>query len=129
MSLVIDASVVTALCMARGGFGLLDPEVLLAPVLVRSEVASALCSLEWRREISRELADAAVERLREAPIELVVDAGLTLRAIHLARSLGWAKSYDAEYVSLAMVRDCPLMTIDDRLARRVAHLVETRRPV
>lgn len=128
MILVVDASAVTALCMTRRGFDLVRDYHLLAPMLMPSEVTSALCSLEWREEISRELADVALERLLRAPVELVTDDDSLVRAIRLARRLGWAKSYDAEYVALAMDRSCPLLTIDDRLARRVDHLVEVRRP-
>jgi predicted nucleic acid-binding protein len=42
----------------------------------------------------------------------------------LTQALGWAKSYDAEYVALAQFLKCPLLTIDARLARGAAHLIE-----
>lgn len=46
----------------------------------------------------------------------------------MALSLGWAKTYDAEYVALARLSHEPLLTIDARLARRVGDLVEVRTP-
>ena len=45
------------------------------------------------------------------------------RALELARGLGWATTYDAEYVVIARDLGCPLLTTDDRLSRGAAHLV------
>ncbi len=49
-------------------------------------------------------------------------------AIELARDLGWAKTYDAEYVALARLLKAPLVTIDGRLARAVGNLVQIIAP-
>ncbi len=46
----------------------------------------------------------------------------------MARQLGWAKTYDAEYVALALMEECPLLTDDRRLQRRVSSLVEVIGP-
>ncbi|MGI8574411.1 MAG: type II toxin-antitoxin system VapC family toxin [Egibacteraceae bacterium] len=127
MTLVIDASATTALCVADEGFALLD-EALYAPVLLRSEVLSALQGMQWRGEISEQLASVGVERLLTAPIQLVRRTQLWRAARTLAVSLGWAKTYDAEYVALAQIEGLPLLTIDDRLRRRVETLVEVRTP-
>jgi predicted nucleic acid-binding protein len=35
----------------------------------------------------------------------------------MATRLGWAKTYDAEYLALARLLHCPLLTINARLAR------------
>jgi predicted nucleic acid-binding protein len=45
-------------------------------------------------------------------------------ALRIAQALGWAKSYDAEYVALAEALACPLLTIDVRLIRSAGSLVE-----
>ena len=66
----------------------------------------------------------AVERFETLPIRVERPAGLFAQAWTLARRLGWAKSYDAEYVALAMLTGAPLLTLDDRLRRGAAHLVE-----
>ena len=42
--------------------------------------------------------------------------------------LGWAKTYDAEYVALAQILDVPLLTVDGRLARGVEHLIKVIGP-
>ena len=45
------------------------------------------------------------------------------RAWTLAAQLGWAKTYDAEYLALAQAHDVALLTIDERLQRGAAGLV------
>lgn len=125
--MVVDANAAAALCLAEDGFSLV-PADLEAPVLLRSEVLAAVRGMCWRREISSPLADLAVDRLLAAPISLVRRAEVLREAYAIARSLGWAKTYDAEYVALARITSSPLLTIDRRLARRVGHLVEIVTP-
>jgi predicted nucleic acid-binding protein len=36
--------------------------------------------------------------------------------------MGWAKTYDANYVALARLRDCRLVTLDARLRRGTGRL-------
>jgi len=127
LTLVVDASVATRLCVAGEGFDLIT-DALIAPVLMRSEVLSALRGLEWRGEISQQLASTGVDRLLSAPIQLASRTEVWRRAAAIATSLGWAKTYDAEYVALAQLRGVPLLTIDDRLRRRAAPLVEVLTP-
>ncbi len=125
--MVIDASVVTAVCLTEGGFDLV-PDDLQAPILLRSETLAAIQGMQWREEISSDLAEIAVARLLEAPIRFVRRSEVLSEARRLALSLGWAKTYDAEYVALARLSREPLLTIDARLARRVGDLVEVRTP-
>ena len=127
MTLVVDASAATALCLAADGFDLVA-EDLVAPVLLRSEVLSALRGLEWRREISSDLANLAVGRLLGNSVRLVSRKRVWAEARVLATRLGWAKTYDAEYVALARLEGCPVLTLDVKLARRVESLVEIRFP-
>jgi predicted nucleic acid-binding protein len=115
--LVADASVVVRACLAASGFTPLDGFQLVSPPLVRSESLSALHELAWRGEISAELASIALDRLRGAPIEVIAPDDLHDAAWSLADALGWAKTYDAEYVALARSLDCPLVTLDSRLIR------------
>ena len=128
MTLVVDASAATALCLTADGFDLVADD-LIAPVLLRSEVLSAIRGLEWRKDISNDLANLAVERLLDDPVRLVSRKEVWAEARHLAVRLGWAKTYDAEYVALARLEGQPLLTLDARLARRVETLVEIRFPL
>ena len=59
----------------------------------------------------------ARRRLIHAPIQVRQPARLHNAAWDVADRLGWAKTYDAEYVALARLLGCPLLTIDARLAR------------
>lgn len=127
MTLVVDASAATLLCLAEGGFGLVEAD-LVAPVLLRSETLSALQGMHWRKEISGELAERATERLLDAPIRLVRRTEIYREARRIASGLGWAKTYDAEYIALALVEGAALLTIDARLVHRAKDLVEIRTP-
>ncbi len=52
----------------------------------------------------------------------------TETALRIAEWLGWATTYDAEYVALAQALDAPLVTADARLARGAGGLVRTLGP-
>lgn len=127
MTLVVDASAATLLCLAEGGFGLVETD-LVAPVLLRSETLSALQGMQWRKEISGELAEKGVERLLGAPIRLVRRTAIYQEARRIASGLGWARTYDAEYIALALAEGAALLTVDARLVRRAKDLVEIRTP-
>lgn len=98
---------------------------LLAPPLFLSERTSSLSAAAFRGSIPERAVIDAFDRLEGLQVE-IIDRGRDhrLAALLLARSLGWAKAYDAEYVVLAVHRDCALLTTDDRLARGAGHLVE-----
>ena len=48
--------------------------------------------------------------------------GLIDEVWKIAAELGWAKTYDAEYVALARLLGCRLVTLDVRLRRRSEQL-------
>jgi predicted nucleic acid-binding protein len=124
---VVDASVIVQV-LSSGSLGPLEHHELIAPPLLASEVTSAFCEMAFRGEVPVAAAELAVERLTALPIVFERPTELAISAWRLARSLGWARSYDAEYVALAQLTSCPLITIDERLRRRVGDLVEVPLP-
>lgn len=115
--LVIDASTAVDLCLAPDGFGPLADEDLAAPPLILSETLSALHEMRWRDELPEEMAMLALDRRREMPVQIIEPDGLREEAWRLADDVGWAKTYDAEYVALAKLSECRLVTLDARLRR------------
>ena len=122
MTLVIDASVAVAACNTADGFAEFGGEQLFAPALMWSEARSALHELQWRGEMSIDDATAAWSRLERCPVQLRRHRSLGERAWQLADRLGWAMTYDAEYVALADLLDCRLVTLDARLRRTTDRL-------
>jgi predicted nucleic acid-binding protein len=59
------------------------------------------------------------------PIRLLGDAVLRRRAWDLAEQLGWAETYEAEYVALTQLQADAFVTLDTELARRVDGIVPT----
>jgi len=126
--LVIDASAAVQASLAADGFALLRGEALVAPALLWSEVSSVLHELRWRGAISHELARDALARFRACPIAPRRPARLASEAWQIADRFGWAKTYDAEYVALARLMRCRLLTLDARLRRTASGLVEILGP-
>lgn len=117
VTLVVDASVAVPACLADAGFAPLGDADLVAPALLWSETRSVLHELLWRSEILPDDAQAAHAALEVAPVRRVHDDRLGEATWRLADGLGWAKTYDAEYVALADLLGCRLVTLDARLRR------------
>ena len=122
LTLVVDASAAFQACVMADGFADLGGEQLVAPPLMWSELRSALHESMWRGAISKELARHGLDRLRRAPIAPRAPKGLDLEAWRIADQFGWAKTYDAEYVALALLLRCRLLTRDAALRRATARL-------
>jgi predicted nucleic acid-binding protein len=123
--LVIDASVALSASSAPGGFELLRDD-LAAPPLLWSEFRSVLHEAVWRRDVSAEQAARAVEAFARSGVSERRHRRLGEVAWRLADELGHAKTYDAEYLALAELLRCRLVTLDRRLhhgARRLGFVV------
>lgn len=114
---VIDASFALRACAVEEGFAILDGARAAAPALMWSEARSVIHETLWRREIAEEDAAATYGRLATCPVERVDHPDLHDEIWRVATELGWAKTYDAEYVALARLLDCRLVTLDARLRR------------
>ena len=93
---VVDASAV--LHLASAGVEVSGEHKLLAPTLLRSQTLSALHEAVQRGEIPADVARDRLARIGRMPIRLLGDAVLRRRAWELADQLGWASTYNAEYV-------------------------------
>src|SRR5881227_3273743 len=102
MRFVVDSGVV--LRLAGDGIEAAAEHELLAPTLLRSQTLSALHEAVHRGEIPSESALEQLSRIRAMPIRLLGDAVLRRRAWDLAERLGWAQTYDAEYVALTQLQ-------------------------
>lgn len=122
MKLVVDASVVVAASANPVAFARFRGIELVAPPLLWVEVVSALHAAMWRGELRRDQAEPMLRRALDAPIQRVEPEHLPSAAWAVADELGWAKTYDANYVALARSLGCRLVTLDARLRRGTARL-------
>jgi predicted nucleic acid-binding protein len=120
---VVDSGAVRLL--ASEGIEVPDEYELLAPTLLRSQTLSDLHEAVHRGEVPAEVAREQLARIWRMRIRLLGDAVLRRRAWELADRLGWASTYDAEYVALTQLQADALVTADAELARSVEGLVET----
>lgn len=84
--------------------------------------------MAWREEITKERGRVMLDRILEAPISIRTPAKLLRSTWDLADEMGWAKTYDAQYVALARLLDCKLVTLDERLIRGIERLDIATRP-
>jgi predicted nucleic acid-binding protein len=120
---VVDTSAV--LHLASEGVDVPDEHELLAPTLLRSQTLSALHEAVQRGEIPAEAARERLTSIGQMKIRLLGDAVLRRRAWDVADQLGWASTYDAEYVALTQLQADAFITLDAELARSVEGIVET----
>ena len=120
---VVDCE--TLLRIAAGEIEVAPEHTLLAPTLLRSQTLSALHEAVHRGDVPRDVALERLARIRALPIRLLGDAVLRRRAWDLAERLGWAETYDAEYVALTQLQADAFVTLDADLARRVEGVVPT----
>jgi predicted nucleic acid-binding protein len=120
---VVDASAV--LHLATEEVEVAPEHELLAPTLIRSQTLSLLHEAVQRGEIPAEVALDRLERIWKMPIRLLGDAVLRRVAWRFADQLGWASTYDAEYLALTKLQGDAFVTLDKDLARMVDGVVPT----
>ena len=120
---VVDCGVV--LHLASEGIEVPAGHELLAPTLLRSQALSALHEAVRHGEIPPDVGLDRLKRVSAMPIRLLGDAVLRRRAWDLAERLGWAETYEAEYVALTQLQADAFVTLDAELARRVEGIVQT----
>jgi predicted nucleic acid-binding protein len=98
---------------------------LLAPTLLRSQTLSALHEAVQRGEIPVEVGRERLAQVGRMPIRLLGDAVLRRQAWKVADQLGWASTYDAEYIALTQLQADAFVTLDAELARSVEGIVAT----
>ena len=123
MRFVVDVGAVLEL--ASAGTEISAEHELLAPTLLRSQVLSALHEAVQRGELAADVARDRLDLIGRMSIRLLGDAVLRRRAWEVADELGWASTYDAEYVALTLLQADAFITLDEQLARSVDGLVST----
>ena len=118
---VVDPSAV--LYLAGEEIDVSGEHELLAPTLLRSQTLSALHEAVQRGEIPADVARDRLTRIGRMPIRLLGDAVLRRRAWEVADQLGWASTYDAEYVALTQLQADAFVTLNAELARSVEGIV------
>jgi predicted nucleic acid-binding protein len=118
---VVDAGVV--LHLASTDLEVRAGHQLLAPTLLRSQTLSALHEAVHRGEIPGDVGRERLARIGRMPIRLLGDAVLRRRAWELADRLGWASTYDAEYLALTQLQADAFVTLDPELASSAERLV------
>jgi predicted nucleic acid-binding protein len=119
---VVDAGVVLRLAGAQ--VTVPAGHKLLAPTLLRSQTLSLLHEAVQRGELPAKAARERLTFIGRMPIRLLGDAVLRQRAWEIAEQLGWASTYDAEYVALTQLQADAFVTLDKKLARSVKGIVE-----
>jgi indolepyruvate ferredoxin oxidoreductase alpha subunit len=120
---VVDAAAV--LQLAREDFEVPPEHEILAPTLLRSQALSVLHEAVQRGEIAADVARERLARIGRMPIRLLGDAVLRRRAWEVADQLGWASTFNAEYVALTLLQADAFVTLDAELARSLEGIVTT----
>jgi predicted nucleic acid-binding protein len=120
---VVDTGVV--LRLVEEGRDVAEGHELLAPTLLRSQTLSSLHEAVHRGELSPEVARERLATIGRLRIRLLGDAVLRKVAWEVADELGWASTFDAEYIALTKLQADALVTLDPELEGHARTVVET----
>ena len=119
---VIDASIAVKWVVEEAGtaaaLSLRKQAKLIAPELLVVECANILWKKVRRNELSKDEALLAARLLQGADLELLPTRSLLEVATLIAIDLDHP-AYDCLYVALAAANDCPFVTADERLLRKL----------
>lgn len=118
---VVDASVLAAVFFKEPGYEaaaryLQSDNTLIAPSLLRVEMASIAAKKVWRGEANEDVARQAVVQVEHITTRLISDADLAPAAYDLAAKHRFS-AYDATYLALAQAEGASVVTLDAKLAR------------
>lgn len=121
---MIDASIAVKWVIEETGtneaLALRSRARLIAPDLLVAECANILWKKTRINELGTDEALFAARLLAGAEMELVPMRLLFAPATRLAIALDHP-AYDCVYIALAIERDCPFVTADERLLRKLRH--------
>jgi predicted nucleic acid-binding protein len=123
VTLVVDASVAIKWLIEEAGTGAAEAlrgRHLVAPQLIRVEVANVLRTIAARGLAPPERAVELLALFQSAPLDIVdADDALERRALDLAMALAHPV-YDCLYLALAERMGAPMVTADTRFLRALA---------
>ncbi len=94
---------------------------LFAPTLLSYELSTILRRSVFRKSMTTDQAQTALEEMSLLGVEMVAPSNLIQeRALHWAELLGQSKAYDAHYLSVAEAVNGNLWTADRRLSNAAA---------
>ncbi|HTT94357.1 MAG TPA: type II toxin-antitoxin system VapC family toxin [Solirubrobacterales bacterium] len=114
---MVDATAAVAAVARADGFEAFGGDELVAPSLMWSEARSTLHLGLLKGKVSLEHAVRQHERLESCPVRRADPPELGRTAWEIAEQFGWGRTYDAEYVALAQLLGCRLVTLDGALRR------------
>jgi len=112
-----------AMWLARDRAEIAQATQLVAPTLLRSQLVSLLYQAVQRGELTKKDAGEQLDYVRGLRMRLLGDRVLQNVAWRVAERLGWADTFDAEYIALTQLQADALITLDKKLARAAKTLV------
>ncbi|MFI5099893.1 MAG: type II toxin-antitoxin system VapC family toxin [Actinomycetes bacterium] len=114
-----------ALHLAQNGARVPAYHQLLAPTLLCSQLLSRLYQSVRDGELTKKDAERQLDHVRALRLRQLGDRVLQRVTWKIADQLGWADTFDAEYLALTHLQTDAFVTLDKNLARAVRPVVTT----